>query len=265
VKKPKRINHSFSRVNTFSEICELRYAYDLIHPETEESFALARGSHVHTIAEVIAQGASTHDAVLAASTRGHNAIGQDAALAYAKQIKLALKAWKPRRIEEWFRSVGDVLFIGKIDLEGLVNLAEVGLSEEEQWEPAINDWKTTASTRNCKQQWEAERSLQLQIYCAARGVRVAGFTYLFQSSFRQVFVRFTDEQIERCLSWLEKQTVTIEGRWGECWPNVPPESDGYINTDEFSLARFDHPLCCKAYCRHWDRCLGKDSSADKTE
>jgi hypothetical protein len=258
VSRPKRIQESFSRVNTFSEICELRYAFDYLYPETEQSFALLRGSHVHAIAEHMSNGASTRDAVLEAAEK-HSAIGHDTALAYANQIKAALAAWRPRQVEQWFRSVGNVPFIGKIDLEGLVNLAELGLSDKEEWEPAINDWKTTSSTRNCKQKWEAERSLQLQIYCAARGVRVAGFTYLFQSSFRQVFVRFTDEQIEQCVAWVARQCATIKGKW-EHREHVPTVDE--IDLERFSLARYDHPLCCKDHCRHWGRCeKGKANDA----
>lgn len=242
--KPESLRNSFSRFDTFSR-CELCYALDAILPRTPSTPAQARGSHVHDLYEFLArrrlQGRIWADETLWEEVlEVEGPLSENARRVYVDKIRPWLSEQRIVSAEEWIRGIrwGEErlaqTFAGKIDL----------VTETEDGEQTVWDYKTIGNSRKIKAKWEANRSLQLRIYCLATGARRAGFIYLQKTKPPVVVcVEFTDEELAATFTWLRTQEDVIEQRWREGgWALSSPES----------------ALCSAKWCPHWELCLGAD-------
>lgn len=238
-------HHSFSRLSTFSEICERRYALDALDPEPFSSPAIERGSHVHAAVEAYCRAriAGSDDPVGAAQRANANrtlpgrakyALSQEAIDDYLVRLEPALSQIAPTAAEKWFRDCAGLPIVGKIDILG-----------RRAGDDVVVDLKTTSNPARILGEGEALRSLQLQIYALAAGVRTAGFIFVMPVGRPvEVFVTFSEEQLEISKNWLRAELDVVDSRW---------KGDGL---EAFSLARRGHPLCSEKWCRHWKNCIG---------
>jgi len=280
VSNPKK--HSFSRISTFSEICERRGAFDSLIPREWDSAPIKRGNHVHDMLERMAllmiEGDTAVQAAEAVAesklcTEGY--LKPNVAANYLQRAVPVFEHLKPRKegVEAWFRDVSGLPIVGKIDLISettpLVDPSGYVIGSVDKL--CILDHKTIGNPARMKGTYEAKKSLQLKIYCLATGARNAGFIYYLPTgAVRVVVVEFTEAELDIARTWLDLTLKTINRRWEEAAAlsgreTGAPEVEGF-NLLPFSLAEPGHPLCNAKFCDHWDRCLGRkadNSSSDK--
>lgn len=273
---PKK--HSFSRLNTFSDICERRSAFAALISGDWDTPPIKRGNHVHAALEHMA----THmtgglTAVQAAElVAGDPPEGYLKAPVLASYLERAVPVFEQLtpmkgKVEEWFNHCGLLKIVGKIDLQSSrtplfdPNGKPCGSTEGH----CVLDHKTIGNPMRINSPHEAKRSLQLQIYCLATGARNAGFIYYLPGGapVRGVVVSFDEAQLTLTESWLTTTLNVVDSRWVEAkrlsgCGNGAPEVAGF-NLQPFSLAAPGHGLCSAKYCDHWDICLGKGTSPDK--
>jgi len=247
--RPPRLKHSFSRISTFAEQCELRYALDAVMPRTPSSPEQARGTHVHAMAEAVArelcrEPPSGLTAALEAGAAVAGPIEGDTKDLYLSRLAVFFAAHLPQRgsIEFWVdalrapdgRDAQKFLarpWCGKVDL--------VAVDGEGQ---LICDFKTVSGPRNMKTASQAQRSLQLGSYCLATGQKRAAFVYLHPyHDLTVVKVKFSDGELNKMFDRLVVYCRTAEKRW---------------ETGGWSVAPPDHPLCSSKWCPWWSSCGG---------
>lgn len=274
---PKK--HSFSRLNTFAEICERRSAFDALIPGDWSSTPIKRGNHVHDALQEVA----IHMTRGLTAVQAAEIVAQDPPEGYLKQPVLAsyLERAVPLfeqltpmkgKVEEWFESARGLDICGKIDLQSSRTplFDGSGLPCGSAEGHCVIDHKTIGNPARMKSSYEARKSLQLQIYCLATGARNAGFIYFLPGSapVRGVMATFDEAQLALTQIWLTKTLDVVDSRWVEAKRlfgvemNTDLEVKGY-NLRPFSLAAPGHALCTAKFCDHWDICLGKGSSPDK--
>jgi hypothetical protein len=253
--KPLKRN-SYSFWNTFFSLCQRRAFLDAKFPDQKKSAALERGIRIHNMLEALGKEAiGTGDWEFA---RHGRKLGEEEARYYkALEDSGILAALKPIEVEQWIHELkfeGETLpWVGKIDLVSATTPNMKGKTVEVLGEPCIVDWKTINSSARILSPWQAQRSLQLRVYSLATGIPVAGFVYLLPSGqVTSVFSRFTTEELKVTWTWLKANHAVLQARWAQL-------DDDHGNWEEvFSLAPIDNPLCCKQWCPHFQRCLGKD-------
>jgi len=260
-------NHSFSRLNTFTSICERRHAFDALVPEKADSPALRRGTHVHdaleNMAELIIAGET---AVAAAEAVGDDppegSLSRDVLRGYLDRAVPVFEHLAPLKggVEAWFRKIEGMPIVGKIDLQSkrIPIFDERGLPVGSKPGLCVLDHKTTSSPARIQDGREARRSLQLRIYCLATEITTAGFLWFLPSGpVRGTLVEFTPEELETSRKWLQEELGVVDSRWAEAArkDGPGPQIEGY-DLSSFALAAPGHGLCSEKHCRHWFRCLG---------
>ena len=234
-----KLNPSFSRLEQFTD-CERRYLFDLLYPEPT-SPAQAHGHRVHAQLERLVAGKPLPEGedVLPQSLAGMQAWDELEAQAAATEV--------------WVDRVRGLPFSGKIDV----------VAEDHAGDGFVVDWKTTKNMMNAKSQYEARRSLQLQIYCLALGVTRAVFVYLpHAGGYHLRDVDFSQEELEISYRRLKYLVGAVRSRWAQAGAEDDP-AGGIVQPEElsiepFSVAKADYTFCKPRWCSHWARCLGKE-------
>jgi RecB family exonuclease len=268
---PKR--HSFSRLDTFANVCQRRHAYDALLKDWVDTPASLRGNHVHDALETMAKHMIAGQTAVEAAeyVAEHPPPGYLKEEALAGYLQRAVPVFEhitpiPGGTEAWFDEAGGLDICGKIDLQSATTpvFDNYGLPTHSVPGLCVLDHKTTASPARIKDKWEAKKSLQLKIYCLATGARNAGFLwYLPSGPVKGTMVHFEEDDLAIAKLWLRHTTEVVQSRWAEAKRNG---SKMYGHSDElvegydlsgFSLAAPGHGLCNAKFCEHWDRCLGK--------
>lgn len=247
---PGTVRLSYSRVSTFAEICELRYALDAVMPRTPSSKQQLQGTHVHDTFEAFVRrklaGESwedIHKDMLLSEIPG--SLMEDRQLAYVKQIWPWLSSAEPASAEQWFECIAHpdtketLPLVGKIDL--ICNNTP-GLKEGDEDKPSVWDYKTTGRVENVKREWQIRKALQVITYALATGITRVGYAYVWPGKEPDVaYVDLDNEILCRVFDWYKVTAANIEKRW----------KDG-----GWGLAAIDHTLCSRKWCPHWDACQG---------
>jgi hypothetical protein len=273
---PKR--HSFSRLNTFAEICERRSAYDSLLKDWVDTPASKRGSHVHDALEQVAKRMVNGETAVEAAEyiAEHPPEGflkQPVLAGYLERAVVALEHITPieGRVEQWFEEAAGLPIVGKIDLVSATTpvFDNYGLPTHSVPGLCVVDYKTTGSPARIKDKWEAKKSLQLKIYCLATGARNAGFLWFLPSGpVKGTFVHFEEDDLAIAKLWLRHTLEVVQSRWDvaarpRMGDHAPLTTDHLVegyDLSGFSLAAPGHGLCNAKFCEHWDRCLGKKDS-----
>lgn len=261
--------HSFSRINTFTDICERQAAYGSFIEGNWDTPAIKRGTHVHDALEAatnrMIRGKTAKEALEYTAEHPPKGYLKENILAgYLERAAPIFDKLKPTIAEEWFDTAGGLPIRGKVDLQSettpifdsrgllLPNVLE---------ESCVLDHKTIGNSTKIKSAYEAKQSLQLRIYAIATGHLNAGFLYYLPSgAVRGVVVKFTKAELDLTKKWLTEEIKVINSRWVGA-----KNEDGTYDVSKFSLARPGMPLCCKKWCNHWDLCLGKKEEGDAKE
>lgn len=264
--RQRTLRPSFSRWDHFSNRCERLYSLDILFPQPFGSPAQAKGSQIHDLYEMYLRKVREHnydakaafDAMLEAEwpvgprppekLEPYLVTCRDLVISWGSQVK---------HVEEWINVVDGMPWSGKIDL--VIDDPDHGLT--------VVDWKTCATLTYAKTEREARKSLQLQVYCLALDVRRVGFVYLPNSAQpREVFVTFTDEELELAKVRLRAMKETIEGRWRAAGFELGVDERGMsylasspknVDLSPFAQAGTDMPWCSAKYCSQWANCLGR--------
>jgi len=269
---PNPKKHSFSRMNTFADICERRHAFDALIPGDWDTPAIKRGNHVHDsleqMANLMVAGESARDAAeYLAENPPEGYLKQKVLAGYLERAVPVFELLDPIKggVEAWFDDVEGLPIIGKIDLQSMTIpvFDDHGRPSHAISGHCVIDHKTTASPARIKTKWDAKKSLQLQIYCLATGARTAGFLwYLPTGEVRGTMVDFSEDELAKAKLWLHHTTNVIQSRWqeaktlGASGGGPGPHLSGY-DLSPFSLAAPGHGLCNEKFCDHWEQCLGK--------
>lgn len=267
---PKK--HSFSRLNTFTDVCERRHAFDALIPGDWSSAPIKRGNHVHAALEAMAihmtRGLTAVEASeLVAENQPDGSLKPHVLAGYLEKSVPVFEQLTPikGKVEEWFERAGGLAICGKIDLQSSrtplfdPNGRICGSTEGH----CVLDHKSIGNPARMKSAYECTQSLQLMIYCLATGAKNAGFLYYLPgiAPVRGVVVSFDEEPLRLMKKWLTTMLTVVDSRWVEAkrlsgCGNGAPEVSGF-NLQPFALARPGHGLCSAKYCDHWTRCLGK--------
>lgn len=274
---PRR--HSFSALNEFSDVCERRYAYNALIGEFRSSPEMERGTHVHAALEAVARRMTAEDgqtpldaAGAVAAVKDAPPVGVLAPEALTGYLDRALPVFEHLhpmmgRVEEWFRDAGGFEVVGKIDLVSKWAPTADGdgklLGHTENL--CVIDYKTTGSSFFIPTPLQAQRSLQLRLYCLATGARRAGYVYFLPSGPPILRVAtFSEQDLVLTRRWLSGTIRVIEHRWktaAEMVREGPGQlisgPKGDFDVSVFALARPGHPFCGEK-CEHWTRCIGKE-------
>ncbi len=284
--------HSFTRIDDFSQKCERQHAYKAILGKWVTTPAQARGTHVHDGFEEAARNTLPRngtpalfpddalDAVIKDPPKGP--LPRKKFESYMERFRPIFLNLKPAianaepRVEEWFREIDGRAIRGKIDLVSdhtpLFDQYGRFLGAHIE-DPCIIDYKTTSNPRSIKDECQARKSLQLQIYSLATGIPRAGFIYFMPSGEpRGAFVHFTKSELALAKRWLHDTMDVIDARWDDAaargfrahvdTPGPLPDDvlfrEGrFYDISTFSLASVGHPLCCEKWCEFYSRCLGR--------
>jgi hypothetical protein len=235
---------SVSSATTFSEICERRALLEKVVAR-EETEALLRGKAVH---EAIEDLLNLRPAVPSPDPWGvQGYLDRLAAWPLFKWLEPV-----PDGVERWFDHIPERMgrpgfwWNGKIDL---ISATTPGLGAE----PCVLDWKTISAARKIKSEREAQKSLQLQIYCLVTGCRNAGFVWFTPSGpVSSTIVTFTEKELDHAWIWAYNHSLTIKARWGAL------ADDGSNWQEVFAMAHPGHPLCCEKWCDYWDVCFNQE-------
>lgn len=240
---PEKLRHSFSRISTFDDICELRYALDAITPRSPSSEAQLRGTHVHDVAEKAAKemllGAAPAAALQTAAHFVEGPLSEAELAPYLERLELFFHDRFPQRgsVEFWFR---DFEWRGEKASE-ILRMPWCGKIDLMTTEDVVCDYKTIGNWGRRKNEHEARKSLQLLVYCLSQGVRKASFVWLNPKFPLDVTtVEFTDAELEAGFYRLIRICQTIEHRW---------EHGGWAMNP-------DSGLCSKKWCDHFAACQG---------
>lgn len=258
--------HSYSRISTFAE-CERRFLHEAITPDSFDSDPIKLGHHVHEalewVARLMTQGIAAEEAVATVvANPPEGFLGLPALEDYLQRALPVLQTIKPVSAEEWFRDIGPLKMVGKIDLVS-------SCTPEGEERPCVLDWKTTGSPHKAFMLESSMRSsLQLKIYCLAKGCVDAGYAFLFPTGpVRVKTIRYTKPELEVARRWLGGTMEVIQGRWAEARSSAErsPEANGLLTGPDgrvydskvFSLATPSYPFCSAKWCPFWDKCIGK--------
>jgi len=254
-------NHSFSRLSTFSEICERRYAYDCLRPQkpsTALARSWARGSQVHATIEHLCKrwfelkdwGEVYNEYNDDVTPFIEGPLDPQQMWGYMARLRPYLEQTTPLEVEKRFCEIDGLPVVGKIDLIS----ATIPLVDAYRGVPSggsvkglcVIDWKTLGAGKKGKSNYEAHESLQLQLYSLASEIPTAAFVYLpMNAKVYSAQAQFTPEELARIKRWLETQDKTIRCRW---------EDYDNIGFDAFSLASRECFLCTEKWCQHWNEC-----------
>lgn len=261
--------HSYSRINTFANFCERRHAFEALFP-TPPNDAMRKGSHVHKGLEDMARAmrqtpeAGAHGAAEYAKAQNRKKKGFLPRAEFGGYMNVAVPAFRhlrPLEVEKWVTKIPGVSYTvrGRIDLisETTPIFDSSGLPVGAKEGKSIIDHKTLSRPAGMLSVAEAKKSLQLQMYALATGVKTVAYLYYLSASspVHGVCVTFTDEVLELRKKWLTDITQVIESRWSGA--KLGTKIGEEYNLSGFSLAPSDHPWCSKKYCPYWSRCFSK--------
>lgn len=253
-------NHSYSRFSTFSSECERRYFFDALFPEAEadKGPALREGSHVHKALELFAllrqSGVSVGDCV--ESLRANPPEGPltcERLMSYVDRVAPMFETLEVVEAESRFTSVAGMPIKGFVDL-----VSETTLTGARR--RMVLDWKTTGNPMRAMEAVRTiKESLQLQLYCLAKGVADAAYVFLLPDPHSPPIigeVTFNSKDLALAAKWLHGTIRTIDKRWAAAKEDAAPGQDW--NPEVFALARPGMSWCNARWCRHWNRCLGNE-------
>lgn len=244
---PKR--NSASRLETFAGICERRYFWDCFEPR-EENAALAKGLQIHKMLE-----AAGRDGYPALAPAAAGPLKTEALLDYYTRARPVLDLLKPTGIELWFEDQPAPGFCGKIDLISSTSprFSQDGLPVAADNAPCVLDWKTVGLRNSGKNDYEARRSIQLQLYALVTGIPRAGFVYLPEAgAVHGVIIEFSQDELREARRWFEAQAAVIAARWEHT--EGPDDPSQFALADRLGRNGF---LCAPKWCRFFSKCLGK--------
>jgi hypothetical protein len=172
-------------------------------------------------------------------------VPQEELFNYLRRARPILEEFTPLEMEFWIEKLEykghSIPFCGKIDL-----LAHTRSKRE-----CVLDFKTISSMSYAKSEFEARRSIQLQIYCFGTGARSAGFIYLPpRSPVELVSVDFTEAILDKGWQWLTHTVDTIEDRWARTPKGLPQDQP----PKGWAMAEPTHHFCTEK-CRFYNRCF----------
>lgn len=261
LEKNQVLRRSYSRWDVFTSQCERRYALDILFPESwRDTPATARGGQVHRFLEFLArkrkEGGAPPFSGSDDSFKGP--LTWKELQVYFHGTWALLRGWQIHEVEAWTREAAGMRWTGRIDL----------VAEDDEGKFVL-DWKTCETLTHAKGPFEVRRSLQLQAYCLALGLRRAALGYLPISGVPHlVWVTYSAEALEVAARRLRELEKTIVKRWraagaklawdGAQW-YMPAEVMGHgwqLDLTHFAVASPEMPWCGER-CPFWDRCLGK--------
>ncbi len=242
--EPPKWNHSFSSINTFTTICEERYAREKLRPWTDTPDSL-RGNQIHDALE--AWGMAGFDSTVyeevvhdfADENNERHVLSREVLAQWMDRVRPVAESLHPKQTEFWIRKELDGCtqkLVGKVDLE-----AYNGPDGVE--EPTIVDWKSVKTMRKKLTQTECDRSLQGLIYSWATGIRRVAFVYFTPNHDAEyVLSEYTDAQIQNAKRYVEHTARQIESRW---------------KTGAWRRA-FPGGLCSEKWCPAFNDCYPSD-------
>lgn len=240
IPEPARWNHSFSSLHTFTDICELRYAYQKTQP-FEDTPASRRGSQIHDALDWWAKTGFNPDAyddmVRIYGEAEEGILTPQELGTWTDNVRELAQQLKPARSEFWIRHRlpgCERPLVGKVDL--LANNGPDGVDE-----PTIVDWKSVTSMSKKPTDYEAGRSVQLMIYCMVVGVRRAALVYFTPNHTAEyVLVQFDADTLKRAARYAAHNCAAIEHRWKNGgWRKALPGG-----------------LCSQRWCPLYKKCYG---------
>jgi hypothetical protein len=248
--KPKRKRPSFSSLNEFIH-CQLKHFLDCSTPRQPDTPPQARGKHVHNLLQFAAErvlGGSTWKEGLQegldANLPGPCPLKRTELQAYVfTELADWLEPWTPIQAEEWIEwpfddGEAETLIVGKIDLQAHKERSPLLTPLL----PTVLDYKCVGHAGRVLSEADAQRSLQLKLYCLFKDTDRAGFVYILPTGrILTRMVSFNREELTQTRTWLALTLKALRN----CW-----------KTGVWAPAAPDHPWCSARHCPHWNACLG---------
>jgi hypothetical protein len=255
VERPKR--HSITRLNTFAEICERRYALECFEPWKDTPDSL-RGKAIHDALETmivayLVDHCGWEAALNKALESDYTGLVKIRVQHALERVLPILKHTKPIATEEWFEGEIRADFCGKIDYVSASTPVTdaTGKVIDSLAAPCILDFKTLKPGKSGLEVWQARRTLQLRAYAAVKGINTAGYVYIPWTDPAYVtLVRFSDAELDATERWIDAQCEVINRRWAQ--------SKDKSDLSQWALSAPGHFLCNDKWCPFWSQCLGKE-------
>ena len=255
-------NNSFSRIDQFSR-CE-RYSFfnatQPVEPTKVRKEAMEFGSAVHECLEAVGAARidklDERDALQAGKIQRRLKAYPEGMDDYLEAARPVLDVLQFQSVESWFRDVDGLPIIGKIDVVSKTTpIFKANVFDgNAHVNPCVLDWKCTKKPYNAfRALSDIGKSLQLQIYCIAAGIKTACYVYLLPGGrIMGATAVYNDAQLKLTKRWLETKIGVINNRWQQA-----SNDDGTFDMEMFDIARVDDYLCSSRFCEFWDKCLGR--------
>jgi hypothetical protein len=256
--KKSKVKHSFSALDTFSNICERQFYYKSVlkEPEPPSEYLIIGGYYHEVIANALTGGQAGADYLLQKIKKEQGWIDTIDEKALVAEVQANLRRLeaevfphlKVTEVEKWSPWEGP--YCAKLDVYSATTpiVDAKGAITGVKDEPCVIDWKTSFGKR--RKQKDVESSLQLVLYCLVKECRSAAFIEIPRKTSLPIVtlpVTFDDYWLNRYKTYMDVQFAAMDSR-GTC-------------EEAYKLAPQGHPLCKPQYCRYWRRCPGGEGGS----